>query len=312
MEIMFNQRTIFGTGVFLLSMLTTSVLIAGLGNNLSNAAPEISENPKPSYAAAISLPTIDDGTIEAESYVVSTASGVALKERRSRKPLPIASLTKIMTALLLKERGGEAVILISDTAKNTTPKESDLPVGETITGETARILVLVESDNDVAEAAAAAIGALIEPDVNPRDAFIRGMNRKASRLGMLSTQFQNPTGLDEQGHYSSAADLAKLLAYIDLLHPDFWDITASPPPAVRGLSGKTYAVKSSSLLVSYPGLVGTKTGLTDEAMGALALKYRLTEFPEDIYIILLRSPDRFRDGEKLLAAVRRAFQAELK
>ena len=309
---MFNQRSIFGTGVFLLSMLTTSVLMARLENNLSNAAPKIPENLKPSYAAAISLPAINDDTIEAESYIIATASGVVLKERKSRKPLPIASLTKIMTALLLKERGGETVILVSDTAKDASPKESDLPIGETVTVETARTLVLVESDNDIAEAAAAAIGALVEPETNPRDAFIRGMNRKASRLGMLSTQFQNPTGLDEQGHYSSAADLAKLLAYIDLLHPDFWDITASPPPAVRGLSGKTYAVKSSSLLVSYPGLVGMKTGFTDEAMGALVLKYRLTEFPEDIYIILLRSPDRFRDGEKLLAAVRRAFQAELK
>ncbi len=309
---MFNQRTILGTGVFLFSMLTASVLIAGLENSLSNAAPKASANFKPNYAAAISLPLIDGDAIEAESYIVSTASGVVLKEKESQKQFPIASLTKIMTALLLKERGGEAVILISDTAKNAAPKQSDLPIGETITGETARILILVESDNDVAEATAAAVGTEIEPNMKPRDAFIRGMNKKASRLGMYSTHFQNPTGLDDLNHYSSAADLAKLLAYIDLRHPDFWDITASPPSAVQGLSGKTYAIKSSSLLVSYPGLVGMKTGLTDEAMGALALKYRLTEFPEDIYLILLRSPDRFRDGERLLAAVRRAFQAELK
>ncbi|MBI2096639.1 MAG: D-alanyl-D-alanine carboxypeptidase [Candidatus Sungbacteria bacterium] len=295
--------------VFAISLLGTSVLIVRESQSLQQAAVATAVKISPHYAAGISLPAINTDGVKAESFIITTASEVVLKRQNAAARVPMASLTKIMTALILEERGENAVILLSDLAKRALPKQSSLAAGETITQETAKTLLLVESDNDVAEAIAAAIGPLLNPGLAPREAFIQGMNQKALPLGMANTHFENPTGLDGAAHYSTAADLAKLLAYIDRRYPNFWDGTATPPSHIQTLSGKSYKIKSSSLLVSYPGLLGIKTGLTDEALGALAIKYRLTEFPEDIYIILLRSPDRFRDGETLLNATRRAFQS---
>lgn len=266
------------------------------------------QNPTPRYLAGINFPRIDAGSIQAESFIIGTESGVVLAEKNSTTRLSIASLTKIMTGLVLASYGGNVVVQLSPEDKSIPPKISNLPAGETFSVDIAKILLLVESDNDVAEAITTAVGPQIDDSRTPRDAFIAAMNHTASRIGMVSTHFKNPTGLDEAGHFSTAENLFTLVQFIDRTYPHFWDETADPPKHIETLSGHRYAVESSSLLVSYPGIIGMKTGLTDAAEGALALRYRMADFPEDIIIILLRSPNRFRDGEGLINAVRRAFQ----
>ena len=261
----------------------------------------------PRYLAGITLPVIDMGSIQAESFIIGTESGVVLAEKNSAVRTPIASLTKIMTGLVLADYGGNAVVQLNPEHKSTPPKISNLPAGETFSAGTAQILLLVESDNDVAEAITAAVGPRIDQNRTPRDAFVAAMNQAAVQIGMTSSHFKNPTGLDEPGHFSTAQNLFQLVQFVDRAYPHFWNETADPPKYIETLSGHRYAIESSSLLVSYPGIIGMKTGLTDAAGGALALRYRIADFPEDIIIILLRSPDRFRDGEGLINAVRRAF-----
>lgn len=297
--------------LFLFSFVGSSIFLTlrekSLLPNVAGAAAISESVAGPQYVSGVLLSPIDTSAIEAASFVVGTASGVVLAENNSALRVPMASLTKIMTGLLLEKYGKRAIIQITETNKLTPARESPLPAGETLNAKTAKVLLLVESDNDVAEAIANAVGPLTNNEKTPRDAFIDEMNTMAREIGLTGTRFKNPTGLDEPGHYSTASDLLTLVRYIDSQYPEFWAETALPPKFIQSLSGHRYTIKSSSLLVSYPGIIGMKTGLTNEALGALVIRYRITGFPEDLIIVLLHSSDRFRDGENLLKAVRRTF-----
>lgn len=290
--------------IFLVSLLATSVYLAALDFEEQGLGFVGGASPRPSAS-----PLLELGGIQAESFVVASLSGEKLAGRNETREVPIASLTKTMTALVAIEYGRNASILISPSAKSVPPKSSSLPAGTVLGLESARTLLLVESDNDIAEAIAESVGPLIDLSrPSPRDGFVRAMNKKAQSLGMSGTHFENPTGLDGTAHYSTAEDLARLANYIALKYPDFWSITAEPPRSVQTLAGRAVPLHSTNLLKDYPGLIGAKTGLSDEAEGALILRYRMTEFPEDLTIVILRSPDRFRDGETILKELKRLLR----
>ena len=306
-----NRFTVISiVSVFMVSAIGSSVFFARgeKTQELAAVSASVLADKTPKYVPGISLPDIYTDNIEASAFIVGTDSGVVLAGRNIASTSPIASLTKIMTALVAERYGKSAVVMLTPRHKSTLPKLSDLPAGETLSLEAAKTLLLVESDNDIAEAIASAVGPLIDSTMEPSRAFIDAMNRMANMIGMASTRLRNPTGLDDPRHYSTAEDIFRLVGYIDRTYPDFWQNTAEPPKEVSALSGKRYKIKSSSLLVPYPGVIGMKTGLTDEALGALIIRYRITEFPEDIIMVILRSPDRFRDGENLMNNVRRAFR----
>src|SRR3989344_8125648 len=300
--------------VFFITLVGSSVALVSSENKrlaekyaLTDASSQLPRTPQ--YAAGVILAAVNTDKIQAESFIAATESGVILASRNPDAEVPIASLTKIMTALMLEEFGEDLTITLTESAKLVTPKISDVSAGEELSANTAKTMLLVESDNDIAMAIAETVGQKLQSDNLPAgDVFRRAMNQHARELGLSRTHFRNPTGLDEFGHLSTATDLFRLIQYIDANHPGFWDETASPPKSVTSLSGRKYTIKSSSLLVSYPGIIGIKTGLTDNAEGALVIRYRFTDFPEDIIVVLLRSPDRFRDGELLLGAIERAFR----
>lgn len=291
-------------GVFLVSLIGTSLYLERLPREPAGFASVDAAAGKQDKPRLIELQNI-----AAESYLIVSSSGTVLADHRASREVPIASLTKIMTALLLAEHGVGQSILITPDAKAVAPKRSGIPAGMILALEAARTLILVESDNDVAEAAAASVGSRIDPqNPSPRDAFVHAMNEKARRIGMTHTHFENPTGLDAAGHYSSAEDLALLVNYISQKHPAFWDITADPPRRIVTESGAAFAVQTTNVLRNYPGLVAAKTGLTDEAEGALILRYRTLGYPEDLTIVILRSSDRFGDAERILLQVQAALK----
>lgn len=293
--------------VFLVFLLGTSVIIAidGGSANFGTASVAVSSE--------VILPPVSVEGIRAEAFEVATASGEMLLFQNKDRVFPMASLTKIMTGLLLEEWGGSvSSIRISSRSKEVSPRHSDFPTGTVLSKETARTLLLVESDNDIAESIAETVGALIDTHGMPRDVFIRQMNRKAAALGLEHTHFENPTGLDAESHVSSASDLVRLIQYVSIKYPHFWDITASPPDSVAALSGARATIHPSNILLGDPGLVGAKTGLTRNALGALVLRYRTEFFPEDFTVVILRSEDRFGDGEKLAAAIEKAFKSRRK
>lgn len=242
--------------------------------------------------------------IEAHAFLVKVMEREpALLKRRDRKPLPPASLTKLLTAVVVKEYLSDSqIIAISKTAKTVGEKVSRAKEGERFRLEAALILALSSSANDAAMALAEEVGKRLG-GITPAEQlelFLQTMNIKARALGMDDSRFANPTGLDVKNHRSSARDLARLAEYIWRAHRDLWDLTRQTELEVISLAGVAYtAVNTNDLLKEFPAILGGKTGFTDEAKGTLILLYPL-KTGETAVIVILGSEDRFEDGRKII------------
>ena len=201
-----------------------------------------------------------------EVTLVNLDTGRFLWQSNARGARAPASLTKIFTAMV-------AVDLIGMNTTVTVPASiSQLPADSTFMGLTAgeRLTVrelldgvFLNSGNDAAETLASA--------VTSRSSFIAAMNTKAARLGLRGTHFENPSGLDAAGHYSSAYDLALAAVYLESHYPALVAIAAAPALTIPATSThKAFAlVNINKLLRSYPGAYGLKTGWTEAALGCL-------------------------------------------
>jgi len=201
-----------------------------------------------------------------EVTLVNLDTGRFLWQSNARAARAPASLTKIFTAMV-------AVDLIGMNTTVTVPASiSQLPADSTFMGLTAgeRLTVrelldgvFLNSGNDAAETLASA--------VTSRPSFIAAMNTKAARLGLRGTHFENPSGLDAAGHYSSAYDLALAAVYLESHYPALVAIAATPALTIPATSThKAFAlVNINKLLRSYPGAYGLKTGWTEAALGCL-------------------------------------------
>ena len=192
-------------------------------------------------------------TVSAESYVLMDAdSGRVLLGQNETQEKSIASTTKIMTALVAIENSR-----LSDTvtAKRSHLKAGSsmyLAEGEVVTMEALLYGLLLPSGNDAAECIADHCGG--------REAFIGKMNEKAKQLGMTHSSFKNPSGLDEDGHYSCALDMARLAAYA-MQDPTFARVCAT----VTATVGERVMGNHNKLLGTVEGCIGLKNGFTDDA-----------------------------------------------
>ena len=192
-------------------------------------------------------------TVSAESYVLMDAdSGRVLLSQNETQEKSIASTTKIMTALVAIENRQ-----LSDkvTVKKAHLKEGSsmyLAEGEVVTMEALLYGLLLPSGNDAAECIADHCGG--------RKAFLSKMNEKAKALGMTHSSFKNPSGLDEDGHYSCALDMARLAAYA-MQNPTFARICAT----VTATVGERVMGNHNKLLGVVDGCIGLKNGFTDDA-----------------------------------------------
>lgn len=192
------------------------------------------------------------------SGILRTTDGRTLWERDATDERAMASITKVMTALVVLDEAepGEKVT-ISTAAAAVGESGVDLLAGQTYTVQQLLESMLVVSANNAAYALAEHVG-------GSREAFIGMMNAKAAELGLSNTSFTNPHGLDEPGHYSSAADIATLMS-VAMSDPRFAAIVG-----IRGLDttidGRTkFYENSNKLLGTYPGMLGGKTGWTNRA-----------------------------------------------
>jgi D-alanyl-D-alanine carboxypeptidase (penicillin-binding protein 5/6) len=189
-------------------------------------------------------------------------TGQVLWQRNPFTRLRIASLTKMMTALLtVKAAPPDGRVLITKAAVNSSgSKVGVLPLGKHVRVETMLYGLLLPSGNDAAVALAQHVAGSI-------DRFVARMNSEAAKLGMGCTRYSSPSGYFNANNFSCAADLA-VLAHADLLQPRLAKIvrtyTASPPLPIKG--GKVYLYNNNPLLIyHYPGATGLKTGFTDAA-----------------------------------------------
>ncbi len=249
---------------------------------------------------------VSDFNIKAKSAIVLDAkTGTVLYSENSGENLPIASLTKIMTALVVLDSADlNKDVLISRNAFNTKGSKNGLAVGEKITVENLLKVMLVNSNNISAVA-------LAEHTSRSVDNFVLLMNEKADSIGLKNTEFLNPSGLDgkEDNNISTAYEMAQLVDYA-LEKPLIWEILRIQKTTVASIDGKIeHRLKNTNLLLGkLKNITGGKTGLTDNAGQCLALIVGDPENNHRIISVVLNADDRFSETEKLAKWVFGSYQ----
>ena len=237
-------------------------------------------------------------TVTAPSAVVMEASsGQVLYEKDPHQVRSCASITKVMTLCLVMEAIDDGRLSLDQTltasAHAASMGGSDiwLEEGESMSVDDLIKATVIMSANDAAVVLAEAVS-------GSEEAFVSAMNQKAQELGMKDTVFQNCNGLDEEGHVTSAYDVA-LMSRELMTHEKIFDYTLTWMDSVRG--GETQLVNTNKLIRTYQGITGLKTGTTSQA-GSCITATAEREGLELIAVVLgADSTDhRFQDAAALL------------
>ena len=208
----------------------------------------------------VAASTEEVGTSAKACVIIDEASGRILLRHNAEAALPMASTTKVMTALLALESGDlEAPVTCSRTAFGVPGTSIYLAEGETLTLKEMLCGLMLASGNDAATAIAEHIGGTVEN-------FCSMMTKRAAELGCKSTCFLTPHGLPCEGHCTTAYDLA-LIAREAMTHPEFREIVATTRATIpwEGRSYDRVLNNKNKLLSTYEGATGIKTGYTKKA-----------------------------------------------
>lgn len=224
--------------------------------------------------------------------LIDVESGRLLLEKNSTKRMRIASLTKIMTAIVAIEHGNiNDLVKTSDNAYGKEGSSIYLKRGETLRLEDMLYGLMLRSGNDAAVAIAEHVGGSVE-------GFAHLMNEKARYIGMTQSHFTNPHGLDDSNnHYSTARDMALLTAYA-LRNPVFKKIVSTKLKNIpnQGEKWDRRLLNKNKMLHMYQGADGVKTGYTKLAKRCLASS--ATRNGQQLAVIVLNAPDDWDDSAK--------------
>ncbi|MCB7069169.1 D-alanyl-D-alanine carboxypeptidase [Caldibacillus sp. 210928-DFI.2.22] len=222
--------------------------------------------PTPSFASEVKVDLAENAK---SAILIERDTGTVLFEKNSDERLSPASMTKIMTMLLIMEALEDGKIQwnekvrTSEYAASMGGSQVFLEEGEEMTVDELLRAISIGSANDASVAMAERIA-------GSEKQFVKMMNQKAKELGLKDTKFQNATGLPAKNHYSSARDMA-ILAKELLKHEKITNYTSQYESYLReGTDKKFWLVNTNRLVKFYPGVDGLKTGFTKEA------KYCLT------------------------------------
>jgi len=249
-------------------------------------------------------------TLKAKSaYVYDARTKSVIFAHNENTRMPLASLTKLMTALVAKELSpAYGTVTVS---REALMKDGDngLLAGEKWALNDLIDFSLIVSSNDGMHAVALALGALGKSNASSSEIvndFVSKMNIKAAELNLKNTYFWNETGLDESdvkgGAYGTARDVVSLMEYIITYHPEMLNATREVSATLSSLNDiKHVAINTNDLAGSIPGLLASKTGYTNTAGGNLALAFD-PEIGRPIIIAILGSTEkgRFEDARKLI------------
>lgn len=232
----------------------------------------------------------------AAAFAMDAEADYPLYDKNSKKLMPIASLTKIMTALLvLENRSLDETVVISPRAMETFGEKKGLVQGEQIRLGDLLAIMLIDSNN-------AAAMALAEHTGGSAENFIAMMNEKAKLLGLENTTFVNPTGLDGAGadNRSTAFEIVQLADYA-IAQEKLWEISRMPEATVYSLDKKqTHHVKNTDELLEQRGdIYGGKTGYTMDAGECLLLISETADKKHKVISVVLNAENRFTEMEKL-------------
>ena len=236
-----------------------------------------------------------------------------LYKKDEHEPLLIASLTKLMSALVaLKHYAPTQEIVITRDILNEQGEAGYLREGEVFSVKDLLHLALIESSNDAAAALAEPLG---------RTLFIQRMQEQAEQLEMKNSSFMNPTGLDppvggEKGNYSTASDLTKLAMRLMEQHPQVFDILSQEKLDLYTREGKFHhTMRNTNTLLHYSEwptrILGGKTGSTPQAKESLILLLESPDYKGYIVNVVLGSEDRFLEMRTLLQWILQSYQWQI-
>lgn len=227
------------------------------------------------------------------AILIEADTGTVLFSKNEKEHRQIASTTKIMTALLTLEAGEpDKEFQVDSAAIKVEGTSMGLREGDKVTRRALCYGMLLPSGNDAANAAAVNIS-------GSKTSFAKLMNSRAKEIGMTDTNFVTPSGLDAEGQYSCAYDLA-LLAREAMNNKDFAEICALSKAKVAfgNPVSERWLVNSNKLLTSYDGCIGVKTGFTDSARRTLVSCAERDGIK--LIAVTLNAPDDWSDHTKML------------
>jgi D-alanyl-D-alanine carboxypeptidase len=245
-------------------------------------------------------------------YVYDIRSGTVLFAKDEDARLPLASLAKVMSALVAEDLSPlyGTVTITGDALR--AEGDSGLLRDERWSLKDLINFSLITSSNDGMRAVALSLGALSRADADSAEIindFVGEMNRKAQELGLKNTYFWNETGLDkskfEGGAYGTARDVSVLLEYTLMHNPELFRSTRESSATFWSLDNNMHvATNTNTIVAEIPGLLVSKTGYTETAGGNLAVAFD-PELGRPIIITLLGSTERgrFNDMRALINAV---------
>ncbi|MDQ6747922.1 MAG: serine hydrolase [Candidatus Dormibacteraeota bacterium] len=195
------------------------------------------------------------------ALMVDLESGHVLYSRQPHQRMAQASTAKLMTAMVAMDLADPASeVVVPPAATIVEPNVMGLTAGETVSVHDLLVGLLLDSGNDAAET-------LAMTSVPARPQFLAAMNAKAVAMGLTDTHFSNPSGLDDAAQYTSANDEALTAAYFYQHYPLLNQLATTRGASIHGTSAhKAFdPINLNKLLWTYPGAIGFKTGLTDNA-----------------------------------------------
>ena len=239
------------------------------------------------------------------AIVIEASSGATAYEKGADVRRPIASTTKLMTALLVLENARLSDVFEAPRYRGLAVESKiNLRQGERMTVADLLRALLIASANDAAETLAQGVS-------GSRASFVRQMNRRAVELGLSNTRFANPIGLDEVGNYSSARDLAKLTLELRK-SPFFRKVVDAPAVTLRTGSQPRTLANRNQLVRRFTWIDGVKTGHTQQAGYVLVASGSRRGVPLISVVLGTPSEDaRDTDSLKLLQYGLRRFRRKL-
>lgn len=266
-----------------------------LGLATKNSEPVLA--PSPELALSVKSPDISARA----AFAFDLASGSILYAKSFDEELPIASLTKLITAIIVDESASlDAVVEVKKTDVNVVGSNMGLVPGEKIKVIDLLRGMLIPSSNDAALTLANFVSGSPEK-------FVERMNEKARELNLTSTNFNNPVGWDSEENYSTALDLSKVVAEF-LKHPTLSEIVKTKETNISSVDHVfTHQLRTTNkLLLEDQSISGIKTGFTSHAKGSLILRVR--RGGGEIVTIVLGSDNREDDSHKLLEWVFQVYR----
>ncbi len=247
---------------------------------------------------------VEEPDIQAKAAGIFDPSGEKfIYQKNIKEKLPIASLTKIMTAIIaLENLSLDEIIIISKKAVMTEGENGRLIIGEKLSVRDLLYIMLIESSNDAAVALA-----------NARDEFISLMNKKAEEIGLEDTNFVDPAGINVSS-YSTITDLVKLAEYSFAQRSLIWQILSIKEIDINSQGGTIshHLINTNKLLSESADwqtqIIGGKTGFTEEAGGCMLTMARIPDKPGEYLItVILGSENRELETKKLIEWIQKAY-----